>query len=498
MTALRHKSGQAAGLEQSGERDKVKIESLGTLNDILTSVEKVSTDRRIIEWVPRPGADNEDRTDTRDIIQGAVETSQVGSTENATDRECWDGVPVRGPSIRDQVGEGDGEEEGPHSDSKSTFTIDGRRGKHMKPRLYRRHILRPNNIRIEPVPKKTRGPGIDDLISQILDPEDIDDEKIESVLGKGPYGKRIPNKLSDEDVRDAMSSADRAEFKAAVDLPEHHLSEHVFLGDCRPGAVAAAQFEPWTAQHSFGGEEPAFRPMVPKPSQEFFYKHRIFSDEQSRSAKKLLGPYRDPTYKFEWRGFYPFLTMEVMAPTHWGSTSVAQNLQATSGAYINRMTNDLFDRAKPYIEGDFPNPPSTISFSLSVIPTQADLWIHFSEIGDVRGEQKKVYYSQQIESYWLGKEANIRSLYRALLKILIWAISVRLPDILKALDVLYEADRSVSTQKEGNENREGVQKGGGTSTGAGAQERQLEARTVNESLKRAAEEDLAAYRQSKK
>ena len=477
------------------------MESPATLNDILAIVEEVSTDDRVAEWVRRPTKDSKDENDTRTATNVVDDTSQVDAAENVTDREYWDGIPVRGPNVRDQIGwEGEEEtEEDRNGDPKSTITIDGRGGKHMKPHLYRRHVLHPNNIRIEPVPKKTRSSGIKDLINQILDAEDTDDEKIEQVLGKTLYGQSIPNKLSDQDVRDAMLWAGGAELYAAVDLPELHLSQRAFLGRCRLDTVVVDQFEPWSAQYCFDEKEPARRPMTPKPSQEFSYKSKVFSDEQIRSAKKLLGPYKDETWMVKWRGFYPFLIMEVMAPTHWGSMSVAQNLQATSGAYIDRMTNDLFDHARPYIEEEFPDPLSTVSFSLSVIPSQADLWIHFSETEEVMGKQKKAYYTQQIESYWLGKEANIRSLYRALLKILIWAYSVRLPDILKALDVLAEADKkNVDQIEHGNENRGCSQEEQGASTEAGAQEKQPEGRSLYESLKRAAEEDLEGYRQSKR
>ena len=165
----------------------------------------------------------------------------------------------------------------------------------------------------------------------------------------------------------------------------------------------------------------------------------MFDEDDEKWVYRLLGLDEDLGNHVrcgDVQGVYPFLIMEAASTSYGDSTYAAQNKQATSGACVNRMTNELFDRAKPLIEGAFPNILSTVPFSFTVTPSHADLWIHFSKIKEVMKEQRRVYYSHQLESYWLGKEGNIHYFYRTLLRILIWAYTIRLSDIRKALKVL--------------------------------------------------------------
>lgn len=201
-------------------------------------------------------------------------------------------------------------------------------------------------------------------------------------------------------------ASDRQVLKAQADTPEQSFREAVAKTKLLPDALDyptlrvadEASFGRVGMPHVSGHR---FRPLpLPRSDKCYGYPRSAFdNDEADRLGHHRLKHYAQPVGKT----FWPFFMVEYKSPSSKGSTWVAENQNAGSGAHSVNSLEVLFEHSQRCQAANI----KSIAFSCVADCNNASIWVHWCK----NEGERRLFSSSEIANYHL-KTASERTAFR--------------------------------------------------------------------------------------
>lgn len=236
--------------------------------------------------------------------------------------------------------------------------------------------------------------------------------------------------LTDSEVsqlrRELSEDADAEEDMAKITLSKSPLfpASVNYLG--QPHLLARGANIPFDRKglpHIKGYRLPPVR--QPKPDFHFGYSHNSFTRaEDSVMRQPRISPYAQPNSSNYW----PFFAVEVKSPSRGGTTWVAENQNAGTGAHCVNSMNVLLE----YTNSQPRSETQSLAFSCVADYNGASLWVHWRELGE-----DGRFMMSELDYFRFKKPHDIRGFRARVRNIIEFGLGDRLATIKGALMDLF-------------------------------------------------------------